>query len=67
MLSFAISTIAFFVSSFFLNRYLEDWGLEKGKTRTLLVLLIASLFAYGVAYLVNLATGQPSLINQILS
>ncbi|MCB9367229.1 MAG: hypothetical protein H6506_03925 [Calditrichaeota bacterium] len=54
MRSFVISTIVFLPASFFLHRYLEDWGLDKGRTRTLLVMLLASIAAYGVAFLVDL-------------
>ncbi|MCB1059013.1 MAG: hypothetical protein KDB65_02165 [Calditrichaeota bacterium] len=54
MRSFIVSTIVFFPASIFLHRYLDDWGLDKGRTRTLLVMLLASVVAYGTAYLVDL-------------
>jgi hypothetical protein len=54
MRSFIVSTIVFFPASFFLHRYLDNWGLDSGKTRTMLVLLLASIVAYGIAYLVDL-------------
>jgi hypothetical protein len=66
MLSLIISTIVFFVASFFLNRYLDDWGLDKGKARTLLVIALASLLSYGTMSLVDHFTGTPSLIESAM-
>ncbi len=63
MLSLIVSTVVFLVASFFLNRYLEDWGLDKGKGRTLLVLTVASVIAYGAGSLVDHFTGEPSLLD----
>jgi hypothetical protein len=66
MLSLLISTIVFFVASFFLHRYLGDWGLDKGRARTLLVLTVASLLSYGAMSLVNHFTGTPSLLDSAI-
>jgi hypothetical protein len=49
MLSIFLSTIAFFVSTFFLRRYLEDMGIPKGMTRGALIFSIALLISYLVA------------------
>jgi hypothetical protein len=53
MLSLALSTVAFFVASFFIKRYLEDMGIPKGMTRGLVVFVLALAAAYGVAFLVD--------------
>jgi hypothetical protein len=66
MLSLLISTIVFFAASFLLHRYLENWGLDKGKARTLLVMAIASALSYGSASLVNHFTGTPSLMDSAI-
>jgi hypothetical protein len=66
MLSLILSTILFFAVSFFLNRYLEDWGLDKGRTRTLLVLFIASMISYGAISLVDHFTGETSLLDKAI-
>ena len=66
MLSLIISTIVFFVAYFFLHRYLNNWGLDKGKARTLLVLTIASLLSYGAMALVDHFTGEPSLLDRAI-
>ena len=57
MLSFFVSTIAFFVASFFLRRYLEDLGIEKGMTRATVIFLGALVVAYAVAFVVDLLAG----------
>ena len=41
MLSLALSTAAFFASSYFVKRYLDDAGIETGMTRGVLVFSIA--------------------------
>ncbi|MBL0061575.1 MAG: hypothetical protein IPP40_08875 [bacterium] len=66
MYSFIISTVVFFVAAYFLHRYLDEWGLDKGRTRTLLVMVIASVISYGSMYLVEYITGEPDLMNSLL-
>ena len=53
MLSLALSTVAFFVASLFIRRYLEDMGIPKGMTRAFVVFVLALAVAYGVAFLVD--------------
>jgi hypothetical protein len=48
MLSLFVSTIAFFVSTYFLRRYLENMGVPKGMTRGALIFSIALLISYVV-------------------
>lgn len=47
--SIVLSTLAFFVASYFLRRYLEDMGIPKGMTRGALIFSIALLISYLVA------------------
>lgn len=47
MLNLTISTIVFFIAAWFLNRYLDEQGIPKGMTRSLLVLVLASLVSWG--------------------
>jgi hypothetical protein len=54
MLSIVLSTVAYFVASFFIKRYLEDMGIPKGMTRGLVVFVLAIAVAYGIAFLVDL-------------
>ena len=53
MASLILSTIAFFVASYFIKRYLEDIGIPKGMTRALVIFVFAALIAYGVAFVVD--------------
>ena len=46
MWSLVISTIVYFVASFFLGRYLNDMGIPKGFTRSVGVFCLAVLAAY---------------------
>jgi hypothetical protein len=54
MLSFFVSTIAFFVAGYFIRRYLDDMGIPKTMTRGVVVFVAALLIAYGIAYVVDL-------------
>ena len=53
MLSFVLSTIAYFIASHYIKRYLDDSGVPKGFTRSVVIFLAAALIAYGVAFLVD--------------
>jgi hypothetical protein len=66
MLSLLISTVVFVVASIFLHRYLDSWGLDKGRARTLLVLTLASLISYGSMALVDHFAGAPSVMDQVI-
>jgi hypothetical protein len=55
MLSLMISTVAFFVASYFIKRYLNDIGVPKTMTRGLVVFVLALAIAYGVAFIVDRA------------
>ena len=54
MLSIAISTIVFFVASYYLRRYLIEIGIPKGMTRGVLIASIALAISYIVALAVDL-------------
>jgi len=56
MLSFLLSTIAFFVSAYYVKRFLENQGIPKGMTRGVLVFSISLLIAYLVAFGVDRLT-----------
>ena len=55
MVSLVVSTIAFFVASYFIKRYLNDMGVPKTMTRGLVVFVLALAVAYGVAFVVDRA------------
>ena len=53
MPSVFVSTIAFFVASYFVKRYLDGIDIPKGMTRSLMIFSIALAIAYGVALIVD--------------
>ena len=53
MLSFLVSTIAFFVAGYFIRRYLDDMGIPKTMTRDVVVFVAAVLVAYAVAFVID--------------
>ena len=53
MLSMAVSTVAFFVVRYYVNRYLDDIGVPKTLTRGLVAFCAALLVAYAIAYFVD--------------
>lgn len=55
MLSLVVSTIAFFVATYFIKRYLDGMGVPKTMTRGLVVFVLALAVAYGVAFIVDRA------------
>ena len=54
MLSLILSTIAFFVASYFIRRYLDEMDIPRTMTRGFVVLVLALAVSYGVAFLVGL-------------
>src|SRR6266542_4488289 len=54
MTSLVLSTIAFFVASFYIKRYLDGIGVRKTMTRGLVIFVLALAVAYGVAFIVDL-------------
>ena len=53
MLSLVVSTIAYFVASYFIKRYLDDLEIPKGITRSFVIFCLALAIAYGVAVVVD--------------
>jgi len=56
MLSLVLSTIAFFVAGYYFRRYLEEMGMPKGISRSLLIFCVAFVVSSGVAYIVSWAS-----------
>lgn len=50
MLGLVLSTIAFFVASYFIKRYLDDMDIPKGMTRSIVIFVGAAMIAYGIAF-----------------
>ena len=48
-----LSTIAFFVASYFIKRWMDENDIPKGMTRNLTIFAVAAAIAYGVGWLVD--------------
>jgi len=57
MLAIVLSTIAFFVASFFIKRYLDEIGIPKTMVRGMVVFVLALAVAYGVTFIVGWLSG----------
>ena len=57
MLSLVFGTVAFFVASYFIRRYLNEIGIPRTLVRGLVVFVLALAAAYGVAFIVDWAAG----------
>lgn len=55
MSNLIISTIVFFLSAWYIHRYLEEQGIPKGMTRGILVFALASLISWGSGEMVDWA------------
>lgn len=53
MLSIVLSTVAYFLASYYLRRYFDDIGIPKGLTRSVLIFSLALIMAYAVALAVD--------------
>ena len=61
MLNFIISTVAFFVVIFLLNRYLDNLGIENSRFRKIVVLVAATLISSSVGGMVDKLDGDAEL------
>jgi hypothetical protein len=57
VLTLVLSTIAFFVASYFLKRWADENEFPKGMTRSLGIFVLALAIAYGIAWLVDRMIG----------
>ena len=61
MLSFIISTFAFFLAAYALNRYLDAQELDSNRTRNILVMVVATFISFGAGWLVDKLDGDAAL------
>ena len=54
LVNLVVSTIAFFVASFYIKRYLERMDIPKGMVRNLSVFVLALAVSYAVGFAVDL-------------
>jgi len=53
VLSIAVSTIAYFVASYFIKRWLDGMEVPRGMTRSVVIFCAALGVAYGVAIVID--------------
>jgi hypothetical protein len=53
MLGIVLSTVAFFVASYFIKRYLDAMDVPKTMVRGMVVFVLALAVAYGVGFIVD--------------
>jgi hypothetical protein len=53
VLSLVVSTLAFFVFSYYIKRWADDNDMPKGVTRNVSILVAAVALSYGVAWIVD--------------
>jgi len=54
ILSLILSTIAFFVASYFLKKQFDEMDIPKSMVRSFTIFVIAAAISYGVAWLIDL-------------
>jgi hypothetical protein len=55
MWNLIVSTLVFFIAVWYIRRYLDDQGIPKGMTRSMLVFVLASLAAWGAGEMADWA------------
>ena len=53
MLSIVVSTVAFFVASYYIKGWADDNYIPKGITRSICIFILAIALAYGVVWAVD--------------
>ena len=51
--SLVASSIAFFVASYFIKRWMEENDIPRGMTRSVTIFVLAVALAYGVGWIVD--------------
>jgi hypothetical protein len=51
--SLLVSTVVFFVASYFIKRWMEENDMPKGVTRSITIFTLAVALAYGAGWLVD--------------
>ncbi len=65
-LDLILSTIAFFVASFWVRRFFDDQGFPHGMARSAMVLVIATAASFAVSAMVSWLVAEPSADQQMM-
>lgn len=60
MWNLIISTLVFIIAAWFIRRYLDEQGIPKGMTRSLLVFVLAYIVSWGAGEAVDWTQGKTS-------
>ena len=66
MLSIIVSTLAFFVAAWYLNRYLNEQEIAEGMTRRILVLVLASVVSSAVGMGLDALVSDPESVPSMI-
>ena len=66
MLDLILSTVAFFAASYGLKRFLDNQDIASGRSRSILVLVIATAASFAVSAIVTRFDHEPSFDSQIM-
>jgi len=58
MLNLIVSTIVFFVASWYIKQYLDEQEIPKGMTRGVLIFTLAALLSWGAGWAIDWAQGK---------
>ena len=67
MLSFVLSTVAFFVAAYFLNRHLDGMGLDHSMSRKILVGTVATIISIGSGWAIDKLDGDEKAASKNVS
>lgn len=68
MWNLLVSTLVFFISAWYIHRYLDEQEMPKGMARSILVFTLASLVSWGAGEIADWAQGkieEPHAVMQI--
>ena len=57
MVGIVVSTIAFFVASYFIKRQFDEMDIPKGMTRSFTIFVLAAAVSYAVGWLIDRLVG----------
>lgn len=60
MWNFVVSTLVFFITVWYIRRYLDEQGIPTGMTRNILIFTIASLVSWGAGEAADWLHGTPA-------
>lgn len=63
-LSLVVSTVVFVTATFYVRRWMDDYDLPRGLTRSLLIFIVASMASYAASEVIDYVAGEPPAKSQ---